>query len=165
MQSMAEQNQDKVEQQWIADLTATIVGAYVSHNTVAVADLQPLITTVGQKLTSLRRQPAEPAHEKPKPAVPIKRSIRKEAIVCLVCGEAHRTLKRHLASRHDLLPDAYRAMFDLNYDYPLVAPAYAAARSALAKKNGLGRKPVRTKPAKAQKKRPATKSRAKTGRA
>jgi len=73
--------------------------------------------------------------------VPIKKSIAPEALTCLCCGEKFKSLKRHLQAEHKLSPDEYRAVFDLKKDYPIVAPAYAAQRSALAKSLGLGRKP------------------------
>ena len=161
---MAETETDQAEPLPITELTAEIVGAYVAHHAVAVTDLPNLIATVAQHLAGLGRQPAEQEEEKPKPAVPIKRSVRQDAIVCLVCGQPQKMLKRHLVTRHELTPDAYRAMFGLKADYPLVAPAYAATRSALAKKIGLGRKPEpkpATKTAKAPRKNPVKKPAAK----
>jgi predicted transcriptional regulator len=128
---------------------------------VAVNDLPALIATVGRELAELRREPAGLKEEKPKPAVPIKRSVRPDDIVCLVCGKPQKMLKRHLSTRHELTPDAYRAMFGLKDDYPLVAPAYTATRSALAKKIGLGRKPKPAKPTRAPRKRTAKKPSAK----
>ena len=148
---MDEVDQDQSEQLPITDLTAEIVGAYVAHHTVSTTDLPTLITTVGQQLAGLGRAPAEPEVEKPKPAVSIKRSVRENDIVCLICGKSQKMLKRHLETRHELTPDGYRALFGLNEDYPLVAPAYAAARSELAKKIGLGRKPEPAKTARKKK--------------
>jgi predicted transcriptional regulator len=145
---MAELEQDQASHQEITALTAEIVGAYVGHHTVAATDLPDLIATVGKELAGLGQAPAEPEEEKPTPAVPIKRSVREDEIVCLVCGKPQKMLKRHLATRHELEPDAYKTMFGLKDDYPMVAPAYAATRSALAKKIGLGRKPELEKPAK-----------------
>ncbi|MEZ5934860.1 MAG: MucR family transcriptional regulator [Alphaproteobacteria bacterium] len=162
---MAELEQGRASNQEISVLTAEIVGAYVAHHKVAATDLPDLITTVGRELAGLGQAPAEPKDEKPKPAVPIKRSVRPDDIVCLICGKPQKMLKRHLATRHELAPDAYRAMFGLRDDYPLVAPAYAAQRSALAKKIGLGRKPEPPKPAKAPRKRAAKKPAAKTRKA
>jgi predicted transcriptional regulator len=162
---MAEPQQDQAEPPPIADLTAEIVGAYVAHHTVAVTDLPTLIATVGRELAGLGQAPTELKDEKPKPAVPIKRSVTADAITCLVCGQPQKMLKRHLAIRHELTPDAYRATFGLTDDYPLVAPAYAATRSALAKKIGLGRKPEPPKPARARqpRKRAAKKAATKKG--
>jgi len=153
---MDEADQEQSELLPITDLTAEIVGAYVAHHTVATTDLPALITTVGQQLAGLGRAPAEPEAEKPKPAVPIKRSVRENDIVCLICGKSQKMLKRHLETRHELTPDGYRATFGLNEDYPLVAPAYAATRSALAKKIGLGRKPEPSKPARKKKAKKTT---------
>jgi len=107
---MAELEQEDVEQLPIAELTAEIVGAYVGHHTMAATDLPILITTVGQQLARLGQGSSEPVVEKPRPAVPIKRSVREDAIVCLVCGKPQKMLKRHLATRHELTPDEYRAM-------------------------------------------------------
>jgi predicted transcriptional regulator len=125
----------------LAELTAEIVSAYTAHHTVAVSDLPSLIATVGQQLATLGQVPIEKEEGEPKPVVPIKHSVRQHEIICLICGKGQKMLKRHLATQHDLIPDHYRAMFGLRDDYPLVAPDYAAARSALAKKIGLGRKP------------------------
>jgi predicted transcriptional regulator len=145
---MAELEQDQASHQEVTTLTAEIVGAYVAHHTVAATDLPALIATVGRELAGLGQTPAVPENEKPKPAVPIKRSVQPDHIVCLICGKPQKMLKRHLATRHELTPDAYRAMFGLMDDYPVVAPAYAAQRSALAKKIGVGRKTEPAAPAK-----------------
>jgi predicted transcriptional regulator len=120
-------------------LTAQIVSAYVSNNTVSSSDIPALISQVystlmrvsngGQVATS-----AEPA----KPAVPVKRSITAEYIVCLEDGKKFKSLKRHLRTQYDMTPDQYRAKWSLPPDYPMVAPNYAAARSQLAKQMGLG---------------------------
>ena len=160
---MAELEQDQSDIHEITTLTAEIVGAYVGHHTVSATDLPDLIAMVGKGLADLGQAPAEPEPEKPTPAVPIKRSVRPDDIVCLVCGKPQKMLKRHLATRHELAPDEYRRMFGLKDDYPLVAPSYAATRSALAKKIGLGRKPEPKKPARAPWKRTAKKPAAKKG--
>ena len=160
---MVELEQDQASHHEITALTAEIVGAYVGHHSVAATDLPGLIATVGKELAGLGQAPAEPKEEKPTPAVPIKRSVRPDNIVCLLCGKPQKMLKRHLATRHDLTPDAYKARFGLKDDYPLVAPSYAAQRSALAKKIGLGRKPEPAKPARAPRKRAPKKPAAKKG--
>ena len=149
--------------QEITACTAEIVGAYVGSHTLAVNDLPALIATVGQQLAGLRQAPTIQEEEKPKPAVPIKRSVREDGIVCLLCGKTQKTLKRHLTTRHELTPEDYRSMFELKDDYPLVAPAYAAIRSALAKKIGLGRKPEPAKLIKGPRKKTARKSALKKG--
>ncbi len=118
--------------------TAEIVAAYVRNNPVNVSDLPDIITTVQASLRGVIE--GEPAPEKPTPAVSVRRSVQKDHIVCLVCGQKQKMLKRHLKTAHHLSPDAYKELFDLKPDYPLVAPSYAEVRSKLAKKIGLGRK-------------------------
>lgn len=118
--------------------TAEIVAAYVKNNPVNASDLPDIITTVGASLRGVTD--GEPASEKPIPAVSVRRSVKKDHIVCLVCGQELKMIKRHLQTAHDLSPDAYRKLFDLKPDYPLVAPSYAETRSRIAKKIGLGRK-------------------------
>lgn len=160
---MAELEQGQSDILEITAITAEIVGSYVGHHTVSATDLPDLIAMVGKGLAELGQPPAEPKPEKPTPAVSIKRSVREDEIICLICGKPQKMLKRHLATRHELTPDEYRRMFSLKDDYPLVAPSYAATRSALAKKIGLGRKPEPKKPAKALRKRAARKPAAKKG--
>ena len=121
--------------------SAEIVGAYVEHNTVGPSDLPGLIATVHRALSALRGQPAEPIAPPQEPAVPVRKSIRPDGIVCLEDGKTFKSLKRHLASHHDLSPEQYRAKWKLPVDYPMVAPNYSAKRSELAKTIGLGKKP------------------------
>ena len=108
---------------------------------MASNDLPDLITTVGKGLTGLSQAPAKPEEEKPTPAVPIKRSVTPDHIICLEDDKKLKMLKRHLKTRYDMTPDEYRRRWGLKDDYPMVAPSYAAQRSDLAKKIGLGRKP------------------------
>ena len=136
---MAETETEMPEQTNLVEVTAEIVSAYVGNNTIATADLPSLISSVAGQLGRLEQEHAEPV--KPTPAVPINRSVRKQDILCLVCGQPQKLLKRHLAATHDLTPEDYRALFDLKRDYPMVASDYRAQRSAMAKKIGLGRKP------------------------
>jgi predicted transcriptional regulator len=143
-------------------LVAQILSSYLSNNTVAANDLPSVIESVKRAFgaadaSSLVAAEAEP--QKWQPAVPIKRSVSLEEITCLCCGEGFKSLKRHLQTAHKLTPEGYRAAFDLKGDYPLVAPAYAARRSDLAKALGLGRKPGAQAPVKkgAAKGRPAKK--------
>ena len=154
---MTELEQTPSDLQEITALTAEIVGAYVGHHTVAAADLPDLIAMVGKGLAGLGQAEAEPEEEKPTPAVPIKRSVTPDHIVCLEDGKKLKMLKRHLKTRYDMTPDEYRKRWGLKDDYPMVAPSYAAQRSDLAKKIGLGRKPEPEKPAKAPRKRTARK--------
>lgn len=158
---MAEMESDQIDHREMTTLTAEIVGAYVGHHAVATTDLPALIATVGQQIAGLRQAPAEPEEEKPIPAVPIKKSVTSDHIICLEDGKKLKMLKRHLKTRYDMTPEDYRRRWGLKDDYPMVAPAYAATRSALAKKIGLGRKPEPAKPAKAPKKRAARKTTAK----
>lgn len=141
MLSMSELEKDQASHHEITTLTAEIVSAYVGYHNVATTDLPALITAVGQGLAELGQIPAEPADEKPEPAVPIKKSVQSDHIVCLEDGKKLKMLKRHLKTRYDMTPDDYRRRWGLKDDYPMVAPAYAEQRSALAKKIGLGRKP------------------------
>ena len=121
-------------------LTAKIVSAYVSNNTVSSGEIPALIGQVYAALTRVSNGGAVAAPAEPlKPAVPIKRSITAEHIVCLEDGKKFKSLKRHLRTQYNMTPDQYRAKWSLPPDYPMVAPNYAAARSQLAKQMGLGR--------------------------
>ncbi|MHA7777920.1 Ros/MucR family transcriptional regulator [Roseibium sp. M-1] len=127
------------------DLTADIVSAYVSNNTIASGDLAALIATVHSALVSATQTAQEPAAEALLPAVPIKKSVTDNYIICLEDGKKFKSLKRHLRTHFDLTPEEYRAKWNLPADYPMVAPGYAAARSALAKKMGLGQQRKKSK--------------------
>ena len=118
-------------------LTTEIVAAHVSNNTVGVADLPQLINQVYQSLTNIGKTPA-PTAERPQPAVPVKRSVFPDHIVCLEDGKKLKMLKRHLKTSYNLTPEQYRERWGLAPDYPLVAPNYAKQRSKLAKDIGLG---------------------------
>ncbi len=125
----------------ITGLTARIVAAYVSHHQLPVSELPRLIQSVRDSLQRLAA-PAEeaPAKEELKPAVPIKKSVTPDYIICLEDGKKLKMLKRHLMSSYGITPDEYRAKWGLPSDYPMVAPNYAKARSDLAVKLGLGRR-------------------------
>lgn len=122
----------------IIDLTADIISAYVSNNTVPANDLPNLIAEVHAALTKTVSAEEEVVEEPQKPAVSIRRSITPDYIICLEDGKQFKSLKRHLRTHYDLSPEEYREKWGLPADYPMVAPNYAAARSALAKKMGLG---------------------------
>lgn len=120
---------------------ATIVAAYVGNNHVASGNLPALIESVFQALTALTSVEPKAVEAPPLvPAVPIKKSVTDDYIICLEDGKSFKSLKRHLMTHYDLTPEAYRTKWKLPADYPMVAPNYAAARSALAKTMGLGRK-------------------------
>lgn len=131
----------------LLDLTAEIVSAYIANNRLPVAELAVLIASTHAALRGLGKAPETPAAPPLVPAVPIKKSVTPEAIICLEDGKSFKSLKRHLSSKYDMTPDEYRAKWGLPADYPMVAPNYAEARSALAKSIGLGRKTSVAKPA------------------
>jgi len=120
-------------------LTAQIVSAHLSHNSVSVDAVPALIQEVYRTLTNIDREPTPP--DRPEPAVPIKKSVFQDYIVCLEDGKKLKMLKRHLKTAYDMTPDQYRERWGLAPDYPMVAPSYAQHRSSLAKKIGLGTKP------------------------
>ena len=121
-------------------LTADIVAAHVSNNSVAVSDLPNLISNVHGALAALGG-PVAPAETKQEPAVSVRASIKPDYIVCLEDGKKLKMLKRHLMTHYGMTPDDYRAKWGLPKDYPMVAPNYAEQRRTLAVKIGLGRKP------------------------
>jgi predicted transcriptional regulator len=115
-----------------------IVSAYVRNNTLQTNELPDLIRSVHAALMDLSR-PASAAPEAPRPAVPVKKSIYKDYLICLEDGLKFKSLKRHLRSKYGMSPEEYRAKWGLPADYPMVAPGYSEKRSKLAKKMGLGR--------------------------
>ena len=128
------------------ELTAEIVSAYVSNNSVSAGELPSLIGQVHSALTRVSTGHGEGAPSEPlKPAVSVKRSITPDHIVCLEDGKKFKSLKRHLRTQYNMTPEAYREKWDLPPDYPMVAPNYAAARSQLAKQMGLGQQRRRRK--------------------
>jgi len=129
------------EQDNLTELTASIVVAYVSRNSVPAAEVPSLIGTVHSALMDLRKPAVPEVETKQPPAVPIRKSVQDDQLTCLECGRSQISLKRHLGVAHSLVPSEYRAKWGLRPDYPMVAPGYSARRSALAKELGLGRKP------------------------
>ena len=124
-------------------LTADIVSAHVSNNSVSVSDLPLLISNVHSALSGLGGQADAPA-ARPEPAVSIRSSVKPDYVVCLEDGKKLKMLKRHLMTHYSMTPDQYRQKWGLNADYPMVAPNYAEQRRTLAKKIGLGTKRKRT---------------------
>jgi predicted transcriptional regulator len=130
---------DHPQQADVLGLTAQIVSAHVSNNSVTPDALPALIQDVYRTLSGVGKEPAQP--ERPQPAVPIKKSVFPDHIVCLEDGKKLKMLKRHLKTAYNMTPEQYRERWGLAPDYPMVAPNYARHRSSLAKKIGLGTKP------------------------
>ena len=131
-----------LEKNELVELTAEIVSAYVSNNTVFAGDLPGVIHNVFDALSRASTATGLPIREELRPAVPVKKSVTPEYIVCLEDGKKFKSLKRHLRTHYDLSPEDYREKWGLPHDYPMVAPNYAIRRSELARKHGLGRKGV-----------------------
>jgi predicted transcriptional regulator len=134
---------DETEGSDLLGLTAEIVAAHVSNNTVSVDELPVLINQVYRSLSSMG-QPAELVQEKPQPAVPVKKSVHPDYIICLEDGKRLKMLKRHLKTAYNMTPEEYRDRWSLPPDYPMVAPNYARQRSKLAKEIGLGTRARKT---------------------
>lgn len=125
----------------VLTLAVDIVSAYVSNNSVAADSMPKFIADVYSAITNLASNKTSVPVEEPKaPAVPIKKSITADYLICLEDGLKFKSLKRHLRTKYDISPEQYRAKWNLPADYPMVAPAYAQARSELAKSMGLGQK-------------------------
>jgi predicted transcriptional regulator len=127
------------------DLTATIVSAYVSNNPMPASDIPALIGQIHAALLRVSTGRAELPLEPAKPAVPVKKSMTADYLVCLEDGKRFKSLKRHLRTQYSMTPEQYRDKWGLPPDYPMVAPNYAVARSQLAKKMGLGQQRRRRK--------------------
>ena len=128
----------ELEELDLVTLVGDIVSAFVSNNAVHVSDLPQLIAIIHGALKDVADPKPEPAPPVQQPAVPVKKSITEDYLICLEDGKRFKSLKRHLQRAFDLTPDAYRAKWGLSRDYPMVAPGYAAKRSQLAKDSGLG---------------------------
>jgi predicted transcriptional regulator len=134
-------------------LITNIAASYLRRNSVGVDQIGTVVAAItraiekaaneisGSVASQVRSTPVDVSSERDRPAVPIKKSVQREYIVCLEDGMHARTLKRHLGSAHGMTPDQYREKWELPDDYPLIAPAYSESRSKMAKKLGLGRKP------------------------
>jgi len=138
-EKMTEPAAPKMAEDELLRMTAEVVSAYVSNNSLATAQLADVIQAVYNSLRGLEGQVIEPVAEPPKPAVPIRKSVSPEYLICLEDGKKLKMLKRHLRSTYNLTPDEYRAKWGLAPDYPMVAPRYAEQRSEFAKKIGLGK--------------------------
>src|SRR5215470_19088537 len=136
---MAESAAPKLSEDELLRMTAEVVSAYVSNNTLATGQLADVIHAVYNSLRGLEGQVAEAPAEPLKPAVPVRKSITPEYLICLEDGKKLKMLKRHLRSTYNMTPDEYRSKWGLAPDYPMVAPNYAERRSEFAKKIGLGR--------------------------
>ena len=143
-------NETSIDRNELLALTAEIVSAYVGNNAVDTGAVPGVIAAVFAKLTELSTD-EKPLPETLTPAVPIKRSVTDDYIVCLEDGRKLKMLKRHLMTAYGMTPEEYRAKWGLKPDYPMVAPTYAAKRQELAKKIGLGRKPRAPEPVAAPK--------------
>jgi predicted transcriptional regulator len=124
----------------LIELSAEIVCAYVSHNALSPTDLPRLIAEVHTALNGLSSSEVPEPVEELKPAVPVRKSVAPDYIICLEDGKKFKSLKRHLRTHYNMSPEEYREKWGLPPDYPMVAPNYSATRSRLAKDNGLGRK-------------------------
>jgi predicted transcriptional regulator len=141
------------ENSQLLEMTADIVSAYVGNNNVQATELPSLIANIHAALTQVSGGAPEPEPELKEPAVPVRKSITPDFLICLEDGRKFKSLKRHLRTKYNISPEEYRAKWGLPKDYPMVAPNYAKARSDLAKQMGLGqggRKPARA-PARAKK--------------
>ncbi len=136
---MAEQVPNKVGDEELLRMTADVVAAYVSNNMLPTAQLAEVISAVYLSLRGLDGKGGDAKGEPLKPAVPIRKSITPDYLICLEDGKKLKMLKRHLRSTYNMTPDDYRQKWALPADYPMVAPNYAQQRSAFAKKIGLGR--------------------------
>ena len=136
---MAETGVPKITEEELLRMTTDVVAAYVGNNTLPTAQLGDVINAVYSSLKSLEGPVAQVPPEPLKPAVPIRKSVTAEFIICLEDGKKLKMLKRHLRSTYNMTPDEYRTKWGLAPDYPIVAPNYAQRRSEFAKKIGLGR--------------------------
>jgi predicted transcriptional regulator len=136
---MAETVASKIAEEELLRMTTDVVAAYVSNNTLPTAQLAEVINAVYSSLKSLEDQVAQVQPEPLKPAIPIRKSVTPEFLICLEDGKKLKMLKRHLRSTYNMTPDEYRSKWGLAPDYPMVAPNYAERRSEFAKRIGLGR--------------------------
>ncbi|MBT3361074.1 MAG: transcriptional regulator [Rhodospirillales bacterium] len=136
-----EETTETVSRDEVLRMSVDVVAAFLSNNQLASGQIPEVIDTVFRSLYALDGTMAEAKPEPQKPAVPIRRSVTSDFIICLEDGKKLKMLKRHLRTNYNLTPEEYRAKWNLSPDYPMVAPSYAKQRSEFAKKIGLGRKP------------------------
>ena len=129
---------DSSESQELVELTAKIVAAYVSNNSIIASELPQLINETHAALARATGQTVETEREEQRPKVSVKKSVMPDYIICLEDGKKFKSLKRHLRTHYNMTPEEYREKWGLPHDYPMVAPNYARQRSDLAKKMGLG---------------------------
>lgn len=134
-------SENQIDHAQLLELTADIVSAHVSNNAVPVSELSSTIEMIYAQLVKLG-EPQEEPQAPPTPAVPIRKSVTDDYLICLEDGKKLKMLKRHLSTAYGMTPDEYRARWGLAHDYPMVAPAYSRTRQQLAKDIGLGRKPA-----------------------
>ena len=137
---MSEATAEKISRDDILRMAVDVVAAYVSKNVMPAGQIPDVIQTVYSSLSQIDLPQAEVKAEAPRPAVPVKKSVTPDYIVCLEDGKKLKMLKRHLRTTYNMTPEDYRGKWGLAADYPMVAPNYAAQRSDFAKKIGLGRK-------------------------
>jgi predicted transcriptional regulator len=140
---MSEITAPNIDSATLLDLTARIVSAYAGNATLSPTELTDVIGSVSRALAQLSTTTVEPEPKELSPAVPVKKSVTADFIVCLEDGKKLKMLKRHLMSTYGMTPAEYRTKWSLPRDYPMVAPNYAATRSQLAKKIGLGKSPAK----------------------
>ncbi|RMD64911.1 MAG: transcriptional regulator [Alphaproteobacteria bacterium] len=142
---MADETSGKTFSADLLRMTADVVSAYVSKNPLSASDLPNVISAVHSALASLSGADSRAEREPPRPAVPIRKSVTPDYIICLEDGKKLKMLKRHLRTVYNMSPEEYRAKWGLGPDYPMVAPNYAKRRSEFAKRIGLGQSPRRRK--------------------
>jgi predicted transcriptional regulator len=140
---MSETATHNIDSATLLELTARIVSAYAGKATMSPTELTDIIGSVSRALTQLSSSTIEPEIKELTPAVPVKKSVTADFIICLEDGKKLKMLKRHLMSTYGMTPADYRTKWSLPRDYPMVAPNYAATRSQLAKKIGLGKSPAK----------------------
>lgn len=137
---MNDERPKNISTKCLLSMASEIVSAYVSNNAIPAANIPDLIQTVYKSLSAMEQGTGDSSRDTLKPAVPIRRSLTPEYIICLEDGKKLKMLKRHLRTTYNMTPDQYRSKWGLPTDYPMVAPNYAAQRSEFARKIGLGRK-------------------------